>query len=718
MPLIQLVSEELPAHRAFPLSFQTQEELSRTPLFQLEIASAEPDLDYSELLGKQLTVLIEQKQDLPRPFHLYIVGGEDAGQQGTKSVYRLTLSCWLWFLQQNRNCKIFQNKNVPTIIEEVFARYGVARYRLDLSENYPGREYCVQFAESDFNFISRLMEDEGIIWFFAQEDEQHTLVITDNQTFQPLSLTYDQLLYSPDGEEQRAIREGIQRLQRARQVHSSDVVLRDYDYLNPRNNLQTHATNSSESLPDTPLEWYDYASGYSDRTRGETIARLRLQQFSAQGQMLSGESNATGLKVGHAFSLSLHPDQNRNRRFKLISCAYRYIQDGPDSSAQGRNVTCRFTAINDDVIWRPARITPKPQLPGIQSATVVGAPESEVHTDSYGRIRVHFHWDRYKTSEEDSSCWIRVVQAWAGKGWGVIAMPRVGQEVLVSYIDGDLDRPLVSGIVYNGDNPPPYRLPEQINYTGLVSRSLKQGQPQHASQITFDDKRGNERLMLHAERDMQTSSGRNDIRDVGNDAYERINRTKIEDYQDHIVNRDNYFSTTKTQVMETDTSFTSTKTSVTSTEDETATKGTSTTFTAKSSSVTGISHSTTGISTSRTGISTSMVGISTGMTGISTSMTGVSTSMTGVSTGMTGVSTSFTGIGTSFTGVSTGFTGVDTSFTGVATSTTGVSTSTTGVSTSMVGSSNSTTGLSISNTSAAYSQVGVDLKTAGMQSKN
>lgn len=704
MPLIELNSTDLPEHRAWPLSLQIRDQLSYNPLAELNIASPEPDLDYAQLLGKTLTVNIEQQHNLQRPFNFYIVAGEDNGQHGTQYVYRLTLSSWLWFLQQNRNCRIFQQKAVPEIVEAIFTRYDIADYRFELSETYPQREYCVQFAESDFQFISRLLEDEGISWFFEHSADAHTLVITDRQTFSPLSAGYDALLFSPDGEEQRAIREGIQRLQRARQIHPNDVILRDFDYLNPRNDLQTQAGATGETIPGTPLEWYDYASGYQDRTRGETLARVRLETFQAQGQLLTGESNATGLMPGGQFTLSLHPDEHRNRGYKLIRCDYRFVQDGPDSSAQGRNVTCHFTAINDDQAWHPPRRTPKPHLPGLQSATVVGAPDSEVHTDRHARIRVHFHWDRYKTTEEDCSCWIRVVQAWAGKGWGVIAMPRVGQEVLIGYVDGDLDRPMVTGIVYNGDNPPPYRLPEHINYSGLVSRSLRRGQPQHASQITFDDKRGNERVMLHAERDLQMSVERNKVEDIDNDAYQRVKRTMTEEYQNHVVERENYFSTTGTQVKSVDNSFTTTNTSVSSTESATSSTGTSTSFTAVSRSVTGVSDSTTGVSTSRTGVSTSM--------------TGVSTSMTGVSTNFTTQSTNFTGSVVSFTGINTDTTGFINSRTGVAISMTGSSTSMTGSSTSTTGSSISNTSLSISYTGAAWSQTGVDLKTVGMQSKN
>lgn len=782
MPLIEIDNDLLKGFDAFPLSFTTQERLARNPVYQLEFQAAEADIDLRSLLGEIIKVRIELPDSAGyRTFFTYVVAGNDEGQRQNQFIYRLELSTWLWFLMQNHNCRIFQDLNIISIIEQIFVRYSFADYRFDITGSYPLREYCVQFSETDFDFINRLMEDEGVWYYFEHSDEKHTLVITDRQQFTALEGNYAQLSFLPDSEEMRAIREGVQRIQRSQRIHASEVVLRDFDFLNPRNTLQTHIEETRQHLQGVPLEWYNYAAGYTDTQHGENIARLRLEAMQSNGQQLSGESNATGLLAGKSFSLVQHPDSNRNRSFKLIACDYSFLQDGPDSGSHGRNVACRFMALNDDIAYRPLCITPRPQLPGVQSATVVGARESEVHTDKFARIRVHFHWDRYKTTEEDSSCWIRVVQAWAGKGWGVLAMPRVGQEVLVNYVDGDLDRPMVTGIVYNGENPPPYRLPEHINYSGMVSRSLRFGQPQHASQLTFDDKRGNERIMLHAERDYQQTIERNSATAVGQDKYETVERTKTDWVSDHISYKDVSFSVTGLDMSATgisvsatginfsltglstgltmiSTSFTGISTSFTGVS--TSFTGMGTSFTGMSISATGVSNSMTGCSTSFTGTSNSITGSSHSQTGMSSSVTGQSTSMTGESTSMTGESTSFTGTSfssvgssTSMTGVSVSNTGSSSSVTGSSISMTGSSVSTTGSSVSMTGSSIGTTGssisttgssvsatgnsisntgssisstgssisntgLSVSYTGAQYSDVGVDLKTAGMQSKN
>lgn len=721
MPLIEIENDKLAAMDAFPLSFTTRERLSGNPVYRLEFQVGEADLDLSSLLGEIVKVRLELPESAGyRTWFAYVVAGKDEGQRQNQFIYSLELSTWLWFLMQNRNCKIFQDLNTVDIIEQIFTRYNFADYRLDLESSYLAREYCVQFAETDFNFISRLMEDEGIWYYFEHGDEHNTLVITDRQQFAPLEGHYSQLLFLPDSEEQRAIRESIQRIARSRRIHSSEVVLRDFDFLNPRNSLQTQVEESRGHLQGIPLEWYDYAAGYTDTQEGETIARLRLEAMQSHGQLLSGESNAVGLVAGRAFELLQHPDAGRNRSFKLISCDYTFLQDGPDSASQGRNVSCKFQALNDDVPFRPLLVTPRPQVPGIQSATVVGAEESEVHTDKFARIRVHFHWDRYKTTEQDSSCWIRVVQAWAGKGWGVVAMPRVGQEVLVTYIDGNLDRPMVTGIVYNGENPPPYRLPEYINYSGMVSRSLRFGQPQHASQLTFDDNRGNERVMLHAERDLQQTVERNAVSAVGLDKYETVARTSTDWFSNHVSYKDMNFSVTGMNFGFTGLNVSGTAVNLYFNGFEVGVvpfgnyfKIIGTSFTALNMGVTGMNTSITGYNVGMTGVSDSLTGVSNSFTGVSNGITGSSHGITGFSSSLTGCSTSLTGSSHSVTGDASSFTGSSYSNVGSAVNVVGVTVNTVGSSTSVVGSSISTTGSNISATGSSVSTTGSSIGVTG-----
>ncbi|WP_374419607.1 type VI secretion system Vgr family protein [Chromobacterium sp.] len=658
MRLIELHSPILDAD-SIALSFKTDERLSQEPSYQLEISCADPALDLDGLLGTRLGLEIDLGAAGTRPFHCQVLGGHDTGQTQDRYTYALELGSWLSFLAENQNCRVFQQLTVPQIVEQVFGEHQRPDFRFELEHAYEAREYCVQFLESDLNFVKRLLEDEGIYFWIEHQLERHVVVLSDTQRFDDLAAGYDWLSFLPDGDEFRPLpgREGVQRLQRGRRVRPTNVALRDFDYHAPSNRLDSDARENHPGLEGIRLEHYDYGAGYNHQAGGDRLARLRLEALQADSHQFTGMANARGLATGGAFTLDGHPDAARNRRYYVSASQLIFLQDGPDSSGQGRNVQCLFRAMADDRPFRPLRQTPKPMLPGIQSATVVGPVNAEVHTDALGRIRVHFHWDRYKTQEEDASCWIRVSQAWAGKGWGVLAMPRVGQEVLVTYVDGDLDRPMVTGIVYNGDNPTPYDLPKDIRYTGLVTRSLKHGRYNHASQITFDDQRGAERVMIHAERDMQRTTERNSSEAVGQDMNTSVN-------------------------------------------------GTATT-------VTGASVSYTGVSVSFTGLSASFTGVSTSFTGLSTTFTGVATGFTGINTAFSGVTNNFTGSLNNFFGVITQFIGVNTTFSGVVTSLTGTSTSVTGASQSLIGLSTALTGVHVAATGKSQTMTGVSSSYTG-----
>ncbi|KWO84528.1 type VI secretion system Vgr family protein [Burkholderia ubonensis] len=675
MSLIELQSELLDED-CIALSFTVKERLSVEPVYQLELVSPNPALDLDGLLGTPLSVDIDLGEGSYRPFRANVLAGYDTGQLGDQYTYTLELGSWLSFLAQNRNCRIFQNMTVRDIVKQVFEARGFAGYIFRESKTYEEREYCVQFQESDLNFVKRLLEDEGYYFWVAHAYDSHMIVISDTQSFDNLIAPYGEMAFLPDGEESRAIfdREGIQRLQRTRRVAPNHVALRDFDYLAPSNRLDSDAQVPPASPSAIALEYYDYGAGYSEFERGERLAHLRLDALQAESHLLVGLSNARGLAAGHAFTLYGHPDEQRNGRYVVVNTELSFVQGEPDSGSLGSNVEAKFAVLADDQAFVPLRGTPRPAVPGIQSATVVGMAGDDVYTDQYGRIRVHFHWDRYKTVEADASCWIRVSQAWAGKGWGMLALPRVGQEVLVTYVDGDLDRPMVTGTVYNGENPTPYELPKDTRYTGLVSRSLEDGGYQNASQITFDDLLGAERMMLHAERDFQQTVERNSSSAVGQDKYVHVARTS---------------------------------TSVT---------GNSCDYTGTSVSYTGLSASFTGVSTSFTGASANFTGVDTSFTGVSTSFTGVSTGFTGVSTSGTGVSTSFTGRSTDFTGVSTGLTGSSTSVTGTSINMTGTSSSMTGTSTDLTGETQSVTGTSFSYTGTSTSVTGTEISLVGASS--
>lgn len=693
-------NEKLFSVNARLIKLETKEGLSHCQSFILDFES--PDVvDLDDLLGEQIAIYVgysdgqpaffnaladDMDNNLPcfntRLYSAWVTAGYDLKPNGNKYVYQLEMSSWLWFLSQNRNCRIFQDKNVIEIVEEVFSHYsGIAEFSVELDDSYARREYCAQFEESDLNFINRLLEEEGIWYYFRYEYSQDegkdkdVMVITDRQQFEKMPDGYDRIPFlenTTDG-----LQEGIQAIHRSRKVRPNEVVLRDYDYLHPGNNLQVDQEAPESGLPRVRLEWYDYATGYSDTSQGEKLARLRLQMMQSERQLLQGESNVLGLRPGYAFTLTRHPDVTRNRGFKLIEAHYTYDQGGDDSAsglAARSEVSCKIIALNDDVPNRPRMLTPRPAVSGLQSATVVGPPGSEVYTDNHARIRVHFHWDRYKTTEEDSSCWVRVAQAWAGKGWGMIAMPRVGQEVLITYVDGDLSRPLVTGIVYNGENPPPYDLPKQIGHTGIKSRSLQHGLPQNQNEITLVDDRGEEKVIIHAERDMRNTVENNLDIWVDNNRFDRVTndyyclfnnhyyytnlRFKVTGLGVHLTNIQKDITGIHSSIKMVDAEFIAMKTSV---------LGMDTTFTAVGTHVNGMK-------TNFNVIDTTFSGMDNNITGLKIDLTVTENSLTGFKSGFTGVNNDFIGMDNSAILNKNSMVGVKNSIVGINTELYGINT--------------------------------------------
>ncbi|MBS1157961.1 MAG: type secretion protein Rhs [Proteobacteria bacterium] len=651
MRLIELRSEKLKDSLA--LSFSVKEEMSWTPSYELELVCSRPDLDLDGLLGDQISIDISQQDgSATRTFNAYVFEGVDTGQKGDQYTYSLKLGSWLSFLKQNQNCRIYQDLSAPEIVEAVFRGYGFARFEFNLARNYDKREYCVQFRESDLAFASRLLEDEGIYYFIRHDQDGHTIVLSDTQVFVDQSGIYPQLDFNPDGEEGRPLvdRESIQRLQRTRKVRPNAIVLRDFNYHVPSDVLQTNAEEVQQTLQGVQLEYYDYAEGYYESQRGEFLAKMRLLAWQAEARIMNGKSNAKGLVLGQAFSLSLHPDSSRNRRYFLLGTEYEFVND-LDSTMHGDSTVCKFTVLPDDIEFHPLRRYKKPTVPGIQSATVVGPQGVEVHTDALGRIRVHFHWDRYTTTEENSSCWMRVSQTWAGKGWGTVAIPRVGQEVMVTYVDGDLDRPLMAGIVYNGELPPPYDLPKDIRYSGLVSRSLSYGDPQNSSQITFDDLRGAERVMIHAERDYQQTVERNSSTAIDQDSYVQIARTLTQTTTTTIIQQAALIDITGVRALFTGAQLTFTGVCASFVGANIAAYGLNAEFVGQNIAMIGSATSFIGSDIAAIGSRVNMIGLNLVLTGESIGVTGISAQMTGVRLDMTLVWLRITGACIDLTGL-------------------------------------------------------------------
>ena len=487
--------------------------------FELELLSEDEAIDPDRLLGENVTVALGLTEDKWRYFNGYVARFGQYEMLDGFAVYRMTLRPWLWFLTRAANCRIFQDINVPDIVKQVFRDQGFSDIQEKLSGTYAVREYCVQYRETDFNFACRLLEEEGIYFYFTHENGKHHLVLADSGSAHDKFPGYESIPYHAEqGGIDKTRTDHIHEWVYSHSIQPGTHVLSDYDFKKPKAGL---IVKSSLTMPHTHAgyEIFDYPGGHKEIGVGEGIVRSRMEARRAQFESFEGQCNARGLGVGNLFKLTEHRKQSQNREYLVVSAEYRLQLDSyiaSSTSAAGADLfQCGFSAINSSLNYRPPRITPKPLVHGAQTAVVTGPAGEEIHTDQYGRVKVQFHWDRYGKHDEHSSCWMRVAQPWAGKNWGMMAIPRIGQEVVVEFLEGDPDQPLITGSVYNNSQMPPYPLPANKTQSGIKSRSSKGGQPAHFNEIRFEDKKGHEQVYLHAEKNLDTVVEASESRSVG-----------------------------------------------------------------------------------------------------------------------------------------------------------------------------------------------------------
>lgn len=478
-----------------------QESLGRLFEYRLELLSSDPDIDLATPLGTNATVRCEHPDGGTRHFNGFITDFHYRGEHGHYAAYEATLRPWFWFLTRTSDCRIFQKKRVPDIITTLFREHGFTDYEEALNSNYREWDYCVQYRETDFDFLSRLMEQEGIYYYFKHENGKHRLVLSDGYSSHQTFPGYAEMTCSPSS---RAIhKEHIGYLDASKQVLPGVVALNDFNFVKPRADLKASAP-LRRPHEKADFEIYDYPGEYEEQSDGEAYARKRIEEWHASYEISHGQGNVTGIATGYFFALKDHPRQPQNREhlvtytdITMVAEAFESGDDGVDAGEQYFKVD--FTTIDARESYRSARSTPRPIIAGPQTATVVGRAGEEIWTDKYGRVKVQFHWDRYGKADENSSCWIRVSQAWAGKTWGGMSLPRIGQEVIVEFLEGDPDRPIITGRVYNDENMPPYGLPDHQTRTTLKTNSSKGGDG--FNEIRFEDKKGDEQIFIHAEKD-------------------------------------------------------------------------------------------------------------------------------------------------------------------------------------------------------------------------
>ncbi|MFG0631095.1 MULTISPECIES: type VI secretion system tip protein VgrG [Pseudomonas] len=496
------------------------EELGRLFDYELQLTSDDPAIDLNQLLGKPMSLSLQLSLGGSRYFHGIVARCSQSVDRGQFASYRVTLRPWLWLLTRTSDCRIFQHLSAPQIIKQVFRDLGFSDFEDALSRSYREREYCVQYRETSFEFVSRLMEEEGIYYFFRHEQERHVLVLADAYGAHHKAPGYESVpFYPPDGQHRE--RDHINDWHLAQEVQPGSLELNDYDFQRPSARIDVRsAMPRPHQAGDYPL--FDYPGAYEQSQDGEHYARTRLESLQSLHERVELRGNARGLGSGHLFSLSGFTRQDQNREYLIVSARYYVVQErletgGGSGSAQFEsNLSC----IAAQQSYRPVSSTMRPIVKGPQTAVVVGPAGEEIWTDQYGRVKVHFHWDRHDQSNENSSCWIRVSQAWAGKNWGSMQIPRIGQEVIVSFLEGDPDRPIITGRVYNAEQTVPYDLPGNATQSGMKSRSSKGGSPANFNEIRMEDKKGAEQLYVHAERNMDTVVEQSETLSVG------INRTQ------------------------------------------------------------------------------------------------------------------------------------------------------------------------------------------------
>jgi type VI secretion system secreted protein VgrG len=517
------ISTPLGADKLLLRSVRGEERISGLFHFFLEMQSEEKSLDFSKIVGKSATVSLRLGDGTTRYVNGIVGRFVQAGSDARFITYYAELHPWLWLMTMSADCRIWQNKSVKDIVTGLFTELGFTDYSDKTTGTYNPLEYCVQYNETSFAFVSRLLESAGIFYFFTHADGKHTLVLGDDSSAFADCAGAATVAYGGLGNWQQ--QNVVSGCTVEEMVIPGKVAVDDFGFETPSTDLMgssdsTVATNGSKR------RLYEYPGGFTKKDAADGLAKLRLEEREAPRKALRGESFTPAFTAGGKTTLSKHYRDDVNAAYVLLRVAHAATDD---------EYTNSFEAFPATLAYRPPRTTRKPLIPGTQTAIVVGKSGEEIWTDQYGRIKVQFHWDQLGKNDENSSCWIRVAHGWAGKSWGQMFLPRIGQEVVVSFLDGDPDRPLVTGSVYNAEQTVPYTLPTDQTKSTIKSNVSKGGGG--FNEIRFEDKKDSEEIFVQAQKDANVTIKNNETRKVGFDKKDKGNQT-IDIYQDRTVTLD------------------------------------------------------------------------------------------------------------------------------------------------------------------------------------
>ncbi|MDQ2734449.1 MAG: type VI secretion system tip protein VgrG [Pseudomonadota bacterium] len=502
-----------------------REELGRLPAYSVDLSRSQrlDPIVATDLLGTQATIKLQRSNQEFRYINGWIESVELGGAVGRYDVYHVVLRSWLWHLTLGADCRIFQNKNALEVIQAVFADYSSAQVDVSKLSGTPRkRPYCVQYRESDFNFVSRLMEEEGIWYYFVHVEGRHTLVLA-NSASGHVALPEGTLAWS-EQREGTVHEDVVTKWRQSQQLRSMKFTHDDYDHEAPTTELEKTDQRTVSYPTPGDLEVYDwpgtfaYPGDANNATQGATDAKLRVRRYETGHLVATASTPCRSVAAGMTFHFSDHPRYAGDYLITGVSYEADFGEEEASTGNQPAGFTATMRLVPQTAPFATEARTPKPIVRGPQTATVVGPSGNEIHVDRLGRVKVHFRWDRVGPRNEGSTCFVRVATPWASKSYGMISHPRIGDEVVVSFLEGNPDRPLITGSVYNGDNLPPYALPAQATVSGIRSRSSSGGSASNFNELRFDDKTGSEYVWLRAEKNFH--------RLVKNDATDQVTQNQ------------------------------------------------------------------------------------------------------------------------------------------------------------------------------------------------
>lgn len=530
-----------------PVSFVGQEEISKPFRYVVDLVSEDLAVDAKNVLGKSAAITLKSHDDQLRYFHgiVWSLSSGDLIEPLDASLrnYQAELVPWTYMLKLAKNSRVFQEKTAPQIVEQVFKDAGYTDFKLSLKGTYAKEDYRVQYNETSYDFISRVMEEVGIFYYFTHDNQKHEMVLADTasayvdceapsvSSFESEFAAFDQLKHWSHSQNSSV---------------PEKYTIASYDFESPAKVVEAKEKTKVKIVPGTGSEQFEFTGRFVKSADGKSLAVAAIETFESKFDTAEGQGFNDTFRPGCKFKIEEHSIEGEVKQKYVLTKVEHFARE-PLLAASGQSMNTpsndeplywnQFQCIPFNVPYRPSRVTPQPVVHGIQLAKVVGPKGAEIHSDKYGRIKVQFHWDREGMFDEKSSCWMRVAQSWAGAKFGTQFIPRVGSEVLVDFINGEIDRPIVIGSVYNAENMPIYDPVDQATISGVKTKSTDKAKAKNFNELTFDDKIGAEKIYFHAERDFERVVENDDKLKIGFDAKDKGDQT-IDIYNDRTVTID------------------------------------------------------------------------------------------------------------------------------------------------------------------------------------